>query len=454
MTTRLGGHAVIVGGSMTGLMAASVLSRHFDQVTVLERDPVEDRPARRRSTPQASQYHVLLRGGLDVLESLFPKFIAKLDAAGSVKTRACTEIAYHTPEGKAHSLSGVVREPRDLGFDVQCQSRDLLEHCVRRSAGALANVSLRSGSPVEGLVVADGRVRGVRVALPEGKQELDADLVVDAGGRGTHAIRWLRELGYPTPEETHIRCDFAYTTTKFRIPASYQEPENINIFFGPAPRCITGAIMHRIEGDLWHAAIMGRLGTYPPRDEAGYRAFARDLWTPTLHRYIQDAERVDDIHHYRFPSSVQRHWERLTEFPERFLVVGDAIASINPYYGQGMSWCALQVRALGEMLAGRVAAGSGLDGVGREFLPIAAEVALGPWNLAALSDLTFEATPGERPPGFAEQVQYWSAVDALTADDPEVHRLVAEILNLCRPVTALFDEPLQSRALQRLAAAA
>ncbi len=454
MTSRLGGHAIVVGGSMTGLMVASVLARHFDQVTVLERDPVEDRPARRRSTPQASQYHVLLRAGLEVLQSLFPEFIVTLDAAGSVRTRVCSEVAYHTPQGKAHSLSGLVREPRDLGFDVQCQSRDLLEHCLRRCAGALPNVTLRAGSAVAGLVVADGRVRGVRASSPRGTQELHADLVVDAGGRGTHAIRWLRQLGYPTPEETHLRCDFAYTTTKFRIPASYQEPENINIFFGPAPQCITGAIMHRIEGGVWHAAIMGRLGTYPPRDEAGYRAFARDLWTPTLHRYIRDAERVDDLHHYRFPSSVQRHWERLPALPENFLLVGDAIASINPYYGQGMSWCALQVRALREVLAARAATGSGLDGVAREFFPIAAEIAFSPWNLAALSDLTFEATPGDRPPGFPEQVRYFTAVDALTADDPEVHRFVAEVLNLCRPVTALFDEPLRSRALERLAAAA
>ena len=205
--------------------------------------------------------------------------------------------------------------------------------------------------------------------------------------------------------------------------------------------------MHEIEDGLWHAGIMGRLGTYPPRDEAGYRAFARSLWTATLHRYIQDAERVDELYHYRFPSSVQRHSERLAVFPEGLLVIGDAIASVNPYYGQGMSWCALQVRALQEMLAGRAAAGRGLDSVAQQFFPIAAEVAFQPWTLAARSDFLFAQTPGERPPNFAEQVQYFGAIDALTADDPEVHRLVVEVLNLCKPLAVLLKEPPRGRAL-------
>src|SRR5262249_32946223 len=160
--------------------------------------------------------------------SLFPDFPATLTAMGSVKTRAVKEVAYHTPSGKAHSLSGVVKEPRDLGFDLRCQTRDLLEHCVRRCVVAGPNVLLQFERRVEGLVPAGGRVRGVRYAPAGGRAALHADLVVDAGGRGTHAGRWLRDLGYPTPVETHLHCDFAYTTTKLRIPASYQEPEKIN----------------------------------------------------------------------------------------------------------------------------------------------------------------------------------------------------------------------------------
>jgi hypothetical protein len=40
-------HAVVVGGSMAGMLAARVLSDHFDDVTLLERDRFSETPAAR-----------------------------------------------------------------------------------------------------------------------------------------------------------------------------------------------------------------------------------------------------------------------------------------------------------------------------------------------------------------------------------------------------------------------
>lgn len=56
---RAGGrHAVVVGGSMAGMLAARVLADHFERVTLLERDRyAEDGPVPRRgvtSTPCSS----------------------------------------------------------------------------------------------------------------------------------------------------------------------------------------------------------------------------------------------------------------------------------------------------------------------------------------------------------------------------------------------------------------
>jgi hypothetical protein len=178
-------------------------------------------------------------------------------------------------------------------------------------------------------------------------------------------------------------------------------------------------------------------------------AFAKSLHTPKLYDLIKDAERVADIVHYRFPTSVHRHYEQLTAFPEGFLVLGDAICSFNPIYGQGMSSAALQVQALQQVLRERAAGAQGLEGLALAFFPQAADVIATPWTLAANFDLAYPQTRGQRPPDLAESAQYFAAVDALTAEDVEVHRLVAEVFSLAKPLAVLREEPVRSRVVAR-----
>jgi hypothetical protein len=270
---------------------------------------------------------------------------------------------------------------------------------------------------------------------------------VDAGGRGSHTPRWLTELGFQAPEETTIEVDFAYASTKFRIPDSYGEPERLLGFFGPAPQFPNGAFLGVIENNLWHLSLAGRFGEYPPTDEAGFLAFAKSLHTPKLYNLIKDAERVADIMHFRFPTSVQRHYERLTAFPARFLVLGDAICSFNPIYGQGMSSAALQVQVLQQVLTERATGAYELEGLALAFFPKAAEVIATPWTLAANFDLAYPQTRGDRSSHTRESAQYFTALGALVADDAEVQRLVTEVIHLAKPLSALMEEPLRSRVV-------
>ena len=230
MTNHFGHHAVVIGGSLAGLMTARVLAEHFDAVTVLERDHIENRPMLHQSIPQGNHLHGLLLGGQQVMTSLYPGFLDKLDTLGAVRCRAGTELVYYLPDGKAFSVTGTVREPRDLGFDITCHSRGLLEHCVRQCTLAHTNVALHSASPVHGLVYEDGRVCGVRYHQAGEDHTVTADFVVDAGGRRSQAPRWLTELGFRAPEDTTIGVDIAYASTKFRVPAAYDEPERLLIF--------------------------------------------------------------------------------------------------------------------------------------------------------------------------------------------------------------------------------
>ena len=186
---RLGQHAVVIGGSMAGLMSARVLSDFFDQVTVLERNQIEDHPANHKSVPQGNHLHALLLGGLQVLSALYPDFTNKLQRLGAVRLRAGKDGALFLPDGKAYSLTGSVKEPRDLGFDVYCQSRGLLECCARQCTLLAANVKFRNGCAVQGLIWEKDRVQGVRFTDDGDSNSLSADLIVDAGGRGSRVPR-------------------------------------------------------------------------------------------------------------------------------------------------------------------------------------------------------------------------------------------------------------------------
>jgi 2-polyprenyl-6-methoxyphenol hydroxylase-like FAD-dependent oxidoreductase len=160
MSNVLGERAIVIGGSIAGLMTARVLSDFFNQVTVFERDQIEDRPAIHKSIPQGNHLHALMLGGQQVLSLLYPNFTDKLHSLGAVRLRGGKDAAFVLADGKAYSLTGAVREPRDLGYDFHCQSRGLLEHCVRQCTRARENLTLRSVCSVEGLIWQNGRIQG------------------------------------------------------------------------------------------------------------------------------------------------------------------------------------------------------------------------------------------------------------------------------------------------------
>jgi len=101
----------VIGAGMAGLAAAQALSRHFVKVTVLERDILPDEPVPRSGTPQAQHAHMLLAGGLNALQTLFPGFEHDLTDAGAVKIRTGKDIRLERPGFDPFPI-------RDLGFDI------------------------------------------------------------------------------------------------------------------------------------------------------------------------------------------------------------------------------------------------------------------------------------------------------------------------------------------------
>src|SRR5215469_11205481 len=199
---KLGDHAVVLGASMGGLLAARVLADAYRRVTVVERDPLPESALDRKGVPQGRHAHGLLPRGAQILEELFPGLLADLVAGGVPVLGAPREFRF-VFGGHLLCLDGEPGEPSYL------PSRPCLEAHVRDRVRALPNVTIRDQCEVAGLVTtpARDRVAGARVRprADGGAEEiLAAGLVVGATGRGGRTAAWLTEMGYEPPAEEQL----------------------------------------------------------------------------------------------------------------------------------------------------------------------------------------------------------------------------------------------------------
>ena len=433
------GHAVVIGGSMAGLLAARVLADHFEQVTVVDRDWFPERPEFRKGVPQARHLHVLLGRGLESLERLFPGFEADLVAAGAPVVEA-PETLWLNAAGWARRYPSPLRL---LGA-----SRELIEWQARTRVTRLGNVRLLEAREVTGLLpgLSKRAVTGVRLRSrgpgdqTDCESDLQAGFVVDASGRASRAPQWLAALGYQPPEETRINPFLGYATRQYKIPASFQADWRMVVINAKPPTNGRTGALFPIEGGRWMIGMVGAGRDYPPTDQAGFLEFARGLRSPLLYETIKDAEPISPIYSYRHTDNLRRHFERLRRWPERFVVLGDATCSFNPIYAQGMTVVAMTAVALDHALAEhRRRSGEDLAGFARRFQRQVAKTNSGAWTMATSEDLRYPWTEGARL-GLPTRImhRYADRVLEVANGNPKVNTAFVNVVNLRDPPTALF----------------
>jgi len=318
---------------------------------------------------------------------------------------------------------------------------------------AYANIEVRQRCRVQACVArADGAaVTGVRCRLADGKSTtLDADLVIDASGRGTLTLGLLTSLGWALPEETTIGVDLAYATAVFAIPATAREDWKGVFCFAQVPKTNFAALLLPMEGQRWIVTVGGRHGHAPPGDADGFMACVQQLRTPTIYNAIKHARRLGEIARFQFPASEYRHYEQLEAFPRGLLPIGDALCRFNPVYGQGMSVAAQEARALGQLLATRATERDPMEGLAPAFFATVSALLETPWAMAAIPDFVYPETRGERPADLAQRFKVGFALNKLAARDPAVHKLMAEVQHLLKPRSALQEPELMRRVWQVL----
>ena len=434
-----GDHAVVIGGSMAGLLAARVLSNHFERVTIVERDRFQEGTENRKGVPHARHAHALLPRGFMIMARLFPGIAEELVSDGAITSDV-------PAESLRYQLGGY-RVRFSIGRKSLLMSRPFLEGHVRRRVRELPNVTVLEGHTVTGLL-SDGaaeRVDGVSIQRRvEGAPErrLDAELVVDASGRGSRAAGWLEEMGFEKPPEERIEIGVGYTTRVFRSrPDDLSGVKFVIVEPTPGRERAVGA-MFRMEDDRWIVTLGGWLGERAPTDEAGFVEFARNLPAPDIHEVIKDAEPLSEATKYNFPANLRRRYERLRKIPEGYLVTGDALCSFNPIYGQGMSVAALEAETLEGCLE------EGYEELPRRFYRRVSKVVDTPWKLAARADFTHPGVEGNKALTTGIVNWYVGHDRRATTRDEEVCRAFTMVTGLLAPPGALFHPKIALRVLR------
>lgn len=434
-TTRRYDQAVVLGAGFAGLSTARVLADYFSRVVVLERDSLPESPSFRPGVPQAPHAHTLFTSGAEVLEDLLPGYRDDLLGAGAVENDSGSDWHYYYESG------GKRAETPSRISNVNA-TRPLFEEVLRRRVAELPPVEIRDSHQFIRYVTAatDSTVVGVRARNATGEEErFSADLVVDTTGRTSKTPRWLDRQGHPVPPKREMAVDLAYSTGYIERPTD--DVRGIIVEDGGGSVGLTP-----VEDDQWQFWLTGRGDAHPPTEPDAVVRVARDFDVPAVNEILDELEwRHTDVDHYRFGSNLRYHYEDLDRFPDGLLVIGDAIATFNPIFGQGMTVATLEALVLHYVLAD-----ADLEGLARAFFQRVESVVDLPWFMVAAVDSNYESSSGPAPAGADSYMEFQTRVRETATEDGEVAEALLRTAQLERPLSSLlqpevvrrvFDEP-------------
>jgi 2-polyprenyl-6-methoxyphenol hydroxylase-like FAD-dependent oxidoreductase len=385
-TTRQ--NAIVIGASIAGLCAARVLSDFYDRVTIFERDELPDTPGNRAAVPQGRHVHLLMARGAAEFDTLFPGILEEMVAAGVPILENRPDCIYF---GAAGHVLGTAHRLQDE-FTAYVPSRPHLEWQIRRRATGIPNVEIRGGSVREPLFDAHAqRVTGVLLDRPDAAQseQIGADLVVDATGRGTRLPVWLEQWGFERPREDSVDVGIGYASHQLRIPDGLIDQKVV--VAGASREQPLGLGLLCYEDGMWVLTTFGVGKVEPPHSFAEMRVLAERLLPEELAAAVAQAEPIGDVAFHRYPTTRWRRYDKLARFPAGILPLGDAVASFDPTYGQGMTMTSLQAGHL------RRALESAPGDLAREFNRATAKTTYPVWVMNTIGDFSFHHASGPQP---------------------------------------------------------
>ena len=338
-THNIRGTCIIMGASIAGILAARALSTHFEKILIIERDRLPEAPECRKGTAQGHHAHILLRRGLLGLEQMFPGYTLNLLDAGAVMTNASRDWYNLFPMGAFPNF--------ESDYEFICASRPLIEHTLRHTLlQQCGNITITDQSNVTRISLSQDQPAQITVQNKDAsKADMTADLLVDASGRNSHTPNLLQQQGFGTVPETLVKPWLGYAT---RLYSSVSMPTSVKatVVMAKDPDMTRGGVLFPIENNQYICTLYGFSSDYPATDEMGFMHYASSLRSDVIYSAIKPAQPLTDAKAFIKDESRYRHYATQQNWPQGFLVIGDAVCSFNPIYGQGITASVLAAEAL------------------------------------------------------------------------------------------------------------
>ncbi|MFI5643172.1 FAD-dependent monooxygenase [Kitasatospora sp. NPDC051705] len=424
------GTAVVIGGGLAGTVAAWALRGHAERIVVVERDRYPAEPTFRAGVPQGRHAHLVLEAGHRALEEMMPGIRQQLADAGATRVAVSGDLKWLSSAG------WMAQYPAQLGF-LSC-TRPVLDKVVLDRVRTEPSIEFLEGVDVVGLLGSARAVTGVRIRErgPERGEvrEIPAELVVDAAGRSTSVPQWLAELGHPAVPEERVDAGASYSSRIFHRPAGVDLGHRAIYLQTKAPDAPRLGVLLPVEGDRWIVSVAGMRGAEPEPGEAGFTKQVGLLRDQSIREALRNAEPDGEVRGFVPGPGVRRHYERSS--PDGLVVVGDAVSTFNPVYGQGVTVALFCAQALRRTALRHGGIGHATARDARREIATASK---NPWVMSCSEDARFAATTGA-PSGALLKLQhrFLDKVLAASVNDPAVTAAFHEVMSLVAPPTLLF----------------
>lgn len=433
--------AIIIGGGISGKLAARVLSDFFQEVIIVEKDQEPKGPFPRKGARQGEHLHALLFAGQNGLEVLFPGITEKFHAGGAVKINSTRDLAWFH--------HGVWKLRYDGGYSTTLQTRPHLEWHIQQYIQDIPNITFYYDHAIKNYIynAEENRVMGVEiVAQNQSSVTITADLIVDASGAASFTSHWLKELGKQIPSET-VTIGLSYFSQLYQLQERDRD-WSIKLVYPNPPHEKIGGTISKVEGDRYIATIFGYEneidGKEVLKNDNGFVALAKKLSKPDIYNELVAGTPLSQPTTYRVPHITWRRFDKVGQLPKGLLLVGDTVCRIDPVFGQGMSIAVLEAMALQKLFRENVP----LQEIIMKFQKQVAKIVSPIWKMVITEDFRYQGVTGRKPVGLGIQQWYAKNIFILSSQDKEIYDAFVNVMNLVKPTTALMRPRIVKKVLK------